>query len=76
MEKVRIDRWLWAARFFKTRTAATDAVVGGRVRVNGERVKPARDVQAGDTLEIGVGDRRYVVLVTGTEDKRGSATVA
>lgn len=76
MDKVRIDRWLWAARFFKTRTAATDAVVGGRVHVNGERVKPARDVQPGDTLEIGVGDRRFVVLVKDVADKRGSATIA
>lgn len=76
MERVRVDRWLWAARFFKTRTAATDAVTGGRVHVNGERVKPARDVQVGDMLEIGVGDRRYVVRVTAVAEKRGSATVA
>src|SRR3954447_20937886 len=75
-QHVRIDKWLWAARFFKTRSAATEAVVGGRVHVGGERVKPARDVHAGDTLEIGVDDRRYVVVVTGLAEKRGPASVA
>src|SRR4030095_8894823 len=51
VDEVRIDRWLWAARFFKTRGAATEAVGGGRVRLNGVRVKPAKDVRAGDTVE-------------------------
>ena len=73
---VRIDKWLWAARFFKTRSAATEAVLGGRVHVNGERVKPAKDVGVGDTIEISIGDRRWVVLVRAVADKRGSATVA
>jgi ribosome-associated heat shock protein Hsp15 len=76
MSHVRVDKWLWAARFFKTRSAATDAVLGGRVHVNGERVKPAKDVCAGDTVEISIGDRRWVVVVRGVADKRGSATVA
>jgi ribosome-associated heat shock protein Hsp15 len=72
----RIDKWLWAARFFKTRSAATDAVLGGHVHVNGERVKPSRDVHAGDTVEISIAARRRTVLVTAIADKRGSATVA
>ena len=50
-ERVRIDKWLWAARFFKTRSLATDAVAGGRVHVDGARVKPARDVRVGDRIE-------------------------
>ena len=76
MERVRIDKWLWAARFFKTRSAATAAVVGGRVQVNGDRVKPAREVGAGDRLEIRVGERRWIVVVTGLAERRGSASVA
>lgn len=76
MSQVRIDKWLWAARFFKTRSAATEAVLGGRVHVNGERVKPAKDVRVGDTVEVSIGDRRFTVVVRGVADKRGSATVA
>ena len=73
---MRVDKWLWAARFFKTRSAATDAVVGGRVHVNGERVKPAKDVHADDTLEITIGMTRRVVIVRGVAEKRGPASVA
>ena len=76
MERARIDRWLWAARFFKTRAAATEAVLGGHVHVGGERVKPARPVAVGDRLEIRRGDERWVVVVTGIADRRGSAKVA
>ena len=76
MERVRIDRWLWAARFFKTRSAATDAVAGGHVQVGGERVKPAKEVKVGDTLEIRRGEVRWTVVVTGVADRRGSASVA
>ena len=76
MERVRIDRWLWAARFFKTRGAATEAVLGGRVHVNGMRVKPAKDVAAGDRLEVTVGDQRREVIVLGVAEKRGPASVA
>ena len=76
MERVRIDRWLWAARFFKTRGAATEAVLGGRVHVNGMRVKPAKDVAAGDRLEVTVGDQRREVIVRGVAEKRGPASVA
>jgi ribosome-associated heat shock protein Hsp15 len=76
MEQVRVDKWLWAARFFKTRGAATDAVIGGRVHVNGERVKPAKDVKAGDRVEITIGTFRWSVVVAAVSDKRGPATVA
>jgi ribosome-associated heat shock protein Hsp15 len=76
MEAVRIDKWLWAARFFRTRSAATEAVVGGHVQVNGVRVKPAREVVAGDRLEITRARERWTVVVTGLADRRGSATVA
>jgi ribosome-associated heat shock protein Hsp15 len=73
---VRIDKWLWAARFYKTRSLATEAVVGGRVHVGGERVKPSRDVKVGETVEITQGTVRRVVEVTGLAERRGSATVA
>jgi ribosome-associated heat shock protein Hsp15 len=76
MERVRIDKWLWAARFFKTRGLATEAVTGGHVHVNGERVKPARDVKAGDRLEIRRGETRFTVVVTTLADRRGPATAA
>jgi ribosome-associated heat shock protein Hsp15 len=76
VESVRVDKWLWAARFFKTRSAATDAVAGGRVHVNGVRVKPAREVRPSDTVEVTVGDMRWTVVVRDVADRRGSATVA
>ncbi|HET7146712.1 MAG TPA: RNA-binding S4 domain-containing protein [Gaiellaceae bacterium] len=72
----RLDKWLWCARFFKTRSLATEAVLGGRVHVNGERVKPAKDVAVGDTLEITVGTVRRTVVVSALADKRGPASVA
>jgi ribosome-associated heat shock protein Hsp15 len=73
---VRIDKWLWAARFFKTRTAATDAVMGGRVHVNDARVKPSRDVFPGDTVEVRIGHQQWTVIVRGLSEKRGSASIA
>ena len=76
MDGVRIDKWLWAARFFKTRSAATEAVLGGRVHVNGRRVKPAKEVQLADSLELRVGETQWTVVVTGLSDKRGPAKVA
>lgn len=75
-DSVRIDKWLWAARFFKTRSMATDAVDGGKVRLNGERIKPARGVKAGDTLDIDNGATEWEVVVQALADKRGSASVA
>jgi ribosome-associated heat shock protein Hsp15 len=76
IEQVRIDKWLWAARFFKTRSAATEAVAGGRVQVNGARAKPAKEIRAADTVEIKLGEVRWTVVVSGVADKRGSAAAA
>jgi ribosome-associated heat shock protein Hsp15 len=76
VENVRIDKWLWAARFFKTRGAAAEAVLGGHVQVNGIRVKPAREVAVGDRLEITRAHERWTVMVTGLADRRGPASVA
>lgn len=73
---MRIDKWLWATRFYKTRTAATAAVSAGHVRVNGVRVKPAKEVGVSDTVEVRVGQVERSVVVTGVADKRGSAAVA
>jgi len=76
MDQVRIDKWLWAARFFKTRSAASEAVLGGHVHVGGVRVKPARAVRAGDTVEVCRGGLRWTVLVRGVAERRGPASVA
>ncbi|MEA2194420.1 MAG: ribosome-associated heat shock protein Hsp15 [Solirubrobacteraceae bacterium] len=76
MDCVRIDKWLWAARFFKTRTLAADAVKGGRVELGGARVKASKEVAAGDELKITIGQTRRVVVVRGVSDKRGPAKVA
>ncbi len=76
MDAVRLDKWLWAARFFKTRGLATEAVAGGRVHLNGARVKPARDVRVGDTVTVNVGDVRWTVVVAELSDKRGPASIA
>jgi ribosome-associated heat shock protein Hsp15 len=73
---VRIDKWLWAARFFKTRSAATAAVLGGHVHVNDARVKPSKEVAAGDRVEVARAGERWTVVVTGVADRRGPATVA
>jgi ribosome-associated heat shock protein Hsp15 len=75
-EGVRLDKWLWAARFFKTRSLATDAISLGRVSVNGDRVKPARNVKVGDVLEIDNGSDQWEVDVMSLSDVRGPATVA
>ncbi len=76
MDNVRIDKWLWAARFFKTRSLATDAVDNGKVRLDGERIKPARAVKAGDLLLVDNGADTWEVTVLGISDKRGAAPVA
>jgi ribosome-associated heat shock protein Hsp15 len=76
VDRVRIDKWLWAARFAKTRSAATELVLSGHVKVGGERIKPAREVAPGDTVEIRLGMVRRVVVVTGLADRRGPAKVA
>jgi ribosome-associated heat shock protein Hsp15 len=74
--RVRIDKWLWAARFFKTRSLATEAVAGGRVHVEGARAKPARDVRVGETVSVTVGETTTVVVVRALADKRGPASQA
>ncbi|MFN9806689.1 MAG: RNA-binding S4 domain-containing protein [Betaproteobacteria bacterium] len=75
-ERLRIDKWLWAARFFKTRSLATAAVDLGRVRVDGERIKPAREVRVGEVLESAVGEQRFEVVVRALSAQRGPAPVA
>ena len=72
----RIDKWLWSARFFKTRSLAQEAVELGRVKLNGERVKPSKEVKLSDRLEIHRGEDIYEVLVAGFNLQRGPATVA
>ena len=74
--KVRIDKWLWAARFFKTRNSAANAVHGGKVHVNGQRVKPSRSIQIGDKLEITRGQYQAVVEIEALSENRGPAKEA
>lgn len=73
---MRLDKWLWAARFFKTRSLATDAVSGGKVHTGGERAKPGRAVKAGDRLEIRLGEDLVEVEVLELSEQRGPAVVA
>lgn len=73
---IRIDKWLWAARFFKTRSLAQAAVRGGHVEINGHACKPARTVQAGDRLNIVRGESRFEVEIVGLSDRRGPASAA
>lgn len=74
--RVRIDKWLWAARLFKTRTLAAEAVDLGRVRVNGERVKPAREARVGDRVEVHLGEARREFAIRALSAQRGPAAVA
>jgi ribosome-associated heat shock protein Hsp15 len=76
MDTTRIDKWLWAARFFKTRSLATDAVERGKVKLRGERTKPSHNLKVGDMLQIDNGATEWEVQVCGISDKRGSAAVA
>lgn len=73
---LRLDKWLWAARFFKTRSLAAAAVVGGKVKLNGERVKAAKTVRLGDALGIRIGAFEFLVTVRGLSDRRGPASQA
>lgn len=75
-EDTRIDKWLWAARFFKTRSQATAAVSGGKVEVNGESAKPSKTVKPGDQVRLRMGPVEYRLTVTAIEERRGSAAVA
>ena len=74
--KVRLDKWLWAARFFKTRALAVEAVEGGKVQVNGDRPKRARLLQLGDEVRVRLGPYEHLVTVRGLSDRRGAASQA
>ena len=74
--RTRVDKWLWAARFFKHRSAATEAIDGGKVKLNGLATKPSREIKPGDRLDITVGEDTRTVMVCAIADKRGTATVA
>jgi ribosome-associated heat shock protein Hsp15 len=76
LDKMRLDKWLWAARFFKTRSLATQAIDNGRVKLNGERVKPAREVKPGDRLDVHIGDADWTLAVRALAMQRGPAPVA
>jgi len=73
---LRLDKWLWAARFFKTRSLAQDAIEAGRVKLAGERVKPAREMRVGDRVAVSVGELVWEVDVLALSDKRGPASTA
>ncbi|MBT5636420.1 MAG: hypothetical protein HOJ23_12650 [Gammaproteobacteria bacterium] len=75
-ETLRLDKWLWAARFFKTRRIATDAISGGKVHLNGGRIKPSRSVKRGDRLEIRRGDTLFEVLIEKISKQRRPASEA
>ena len=74
-DSARVDKWLWAARFFKTRALAREAVKGGKVRIDGHRVKPGRNLKQGDRLTIRRGEEEYLVTVQDLSDRRVSATL-
>lgn len=75
-DRVRIDKWLWAARFFKTRSLATEAADGGKVEVNGETAKPSKAVKVGDEVRLRQGPLEYRLVVRGLAERRGPASVA
>ena len=73
---VRLDKWLWAARFFKTRSVAREAVAGGKVHLNGNRAKPGRSLNIGDELRIQRAEEEYTITIVDLTSRRGPATVA
>jgi ribosome-associated heat shock protein Hsp15 len=75
-QSVRLDKWLWAARFFKSRSLAVQAIAGGKVAVNGDRVKPAYDVAAGDEVRVRLGPYEQVLIVKAVSERRGPASQA
>lgn len=75
-DRVRLDKWLWAARFYKTRSAATEAVAGGKIEVNDDPAKPARPVTIGDRIRVRQPPFEYRIEVTGLAERRGSAEQA
>jgi ribosome-associated heat shock protein Hsp15 len=74
--RVRLDKWLWAARFFKTRAVAADAIESGKVEVNGERAKRAKQLQVGDSVRIRLGPYHHLITVQVLSERRGPASVA
>ena len=76
MDKLRIDKWLWAARFYKTRSLATEEIHKGRIHVNGQEAKPARELRAGDSVELRQKSGSRTVVVQSLSDQRGGAPVA
>ncbi len=74
--RVRLDKWLWAARFFKTRALAADAIESGKVEVNGERAKRAKQLQAGDSVRVRLGPYHHLITVLAVSERRGPASVA
>lgn len=76
VDKVRIDKWLWAARFYKTRAMATEAINGGHVHLNGQRIKPSRTVMVGDEISITRPPYTFDIQVKALSEKRGPATIA
>jgi ribosome-associated heat shock protein Hsp15 len=75
-DRVRLDKWLWAARFYKTRSLAAEAIAGGKVQVNGERVKRAKPVQPGDEVRIRLGPYEHQILIRALSERRGPASDA
>src|SRR6185295_10038073 len=75
-DKVRLDKWLWAARFFKTRSIAAEAIDGGKVYVGGERVKRSKDVHVGNTIRVKLGPYEHIVVVRALSERRGPAPEA
>ena len=73
---VRLDKWLWAARFFKTRSVAREAVAGGKVHLNGNRAKPGRSLNVGDELRIQRGEEEYTISIVELSERRGPAAIA
>jgi ribosome-associated heat shock protein Hsp15 len=74
--RIRLDKWLWAARFFKTRSLAAEAIKGGKVDVNGDRAKRAKEVKVGDEVRVRHGPYEHIVVVRGIAERRGPATEA
>lgn len=73
---LRIDKWLWAARFFKTRSLATEAIHAGHIKLNGSTIKPAREVKIGDELDITASNVRFTIFIRGLNDQRRPASEA
>ncbi len=76
LTRLRIDKWLWAARFYKTRSLAVDAIHAGHIKLNGNTIKPARELCAGDRLDLAIGENRWTIEVSGLDEQRRPASEA